>query len=364
MRRSNRDQGENMNETSSARRRVVQWTTGNVGRQAVAAIVTHPDLELVGVFAHDPAKAGRDAAELCGLDEPTGVVATGDVDALLALRPDCVVYTALHLDADEVARILRAGINVVTTSEFLTGTGIGADATATIDEAARAGDATILGTGVNPGFAELFAAISAGISRDVRSITLTESADVTMFANDPNFEAVGWGRPQDDPGHAEAVEAATIVFADGLDVLAALVGLTLDDRRCTVTFAHATEELDIPGMVIPKGHVGGMDVCWDGLVGGTTRLTIRQRWVIGDRIEPTWPVEFGYVVEVDGDPNLRIKLDLWPDGDLAAMDVDDFRALGMRITAVPAVNAIPAVCAAPSGIRTYAELPVITTHMS
>src|SRR5947208_369024 len=98
----------------SGRLRVVQWTTGNVGRQAVGAIVVHPELELVGVFAHDPAKAGRDAAELCGLDEPTGVVATGDVEELLALRPDCVVYTALHLDADEVARILRAGINVVT----------------------------------------------------------------------------------------------------------------------------------------------------------------------------------------------------------------------------------------------------------
>lgn len=354
-----------MDETSGApRRRVVQWTTGNVGRQAVAAIVSHPDLELVGVFAHDPAKAGRDAAELGGLDQPIGVMATGDVDELLALRPDCVVYTPLHFDAVEVARILRAGINVVTTSEFLTGTGIGPAATAALDAAAVAGRATILGTGINPGFAQLFAGLSAGISRDVRSITVTESADVAMFANDPNFAAVGWGRPQSDPGHAEAVEAATLVFSDGLDVLAALVGLTLDERRCTIGFSHATEDLDIPGMVIPKGHVAGMDVHWDGLVRGTTRLGIHQRWIIGDRIEPAWTVEFGYVIEVAGDPNLRIKLDLWPDADLAKMGVDDFRDIGMRITAVPAVNAIPAVCAAPPGIRTYAELPVITTHMT
>lgn len=349
--------------SSSPRRRVVQWTTGNVGRQAVGTVLAHPDLELVGVFAHDPGKAGRDAAELCGLEQPTGVLATGDVDALLALQPDCVVYNALHMDADEVARILRAGINVVTTSEFLTGSGIGAEATATIEAAAQAGGATILGTGVNPGFAQLFAGLSAGISREVRSITVTESADVTLFANDPNFAAVGWGRPGGDPGHAEAVEAATIVFGDGLDVLAALVGLTLDERRCTVTFAHATEDLDIPGMVIPKGHVAGMDVHWDGVVDGTTRLGIHQRWIIGDRIDPAWTVEFGYVVEVEGDPNLRIKLDLWPDGDLAAMDVDDFRSIGMRITATPAVNAIPAVCAAPPGIRTYADLRVITSPM-
>ena len=346
----------------SAPLRIVQWTTGNVGREAVAAIMSHPGLELVGVFAHDPAKVGRDAAELCGLSKPTSVLATDDVDALVALRPDCVVFAALHLDVDRIAQLLRAGINVVTSSEFLTGTAAGPEATAQLADAALAGASTLFGSGVNPGFAQLFAGISAGISRDVRSITVSESADVTMFANDPNFVAVGWGRPKGDPGHAEAVQAATEVFGDGLDVLAALVGLALDERRCTVEFAHATEDLDIPGMVIPTGHVAGMDVRWDGLVAGTARLGIHQRWAIGDRIEPKMPVEFGYVVEVAGDPNVRIKLDLWPDADLAAMDVDDFRAIGMRIVAVPIVNAIPAVCAAAPGIRTYADLPVITTR--
>lgn len=343
--------------------RIVLWTTGNVGREACAAIVSRPDLELVGVFAHSQAKAGRDAAELCGLDFPTGVIATSDVDALLALRPDCVVFVALHLDVRQIAQILSAGINVVTTAEFVTGRGAGPEATATLQAAALAGGATLFGSGINPGFAQVFAALSAGISRDVRSIAITESADVAMFANDPNFAAVGWGRPAADPGHAEAVEEATKVFGDGLDLLAALVGVTLDERRCSVQFAHATEELEVPGMVIGKGHVAGLDVCWDGLVRDVPRLSIRQRWVIGDRIEPAWTVEFGYVVEIAGDPNIRIKLDLWPDGDLAAMGVDEFRATGMRITAVPVVNAIRAVCAAPPGIRTYAELPVITTRM-
>jgi hypothetical protein len=344
--------------------KIVQWTTGNVGREAVAAVMVHPELELIGVFAHDPSKVGRDASELCGLDEPTGVVATGDVDALLALHPDCVIYTPLHIDVDEVCRILRAGANVVTTSEFLTGTSIGAGATAALDSAAREGGATLFGSGINPGFAQLFAAVSAGISRDVRSITVTESADIAMFANDPNFAAVGWGRPPGDPGHVAAVEAATAVFADSLDVFAALVGLELDERKCSIQFAHATEDLDIPGMVIPKGHVAGMDIRWNGLVKGTTRLCTHVLWVIGDRIEPAWTVELGYVVEVAGDPNIRVKLDLWPEGDLTAMGVDEFRGIGMRITAVPPVNAIPAVCAAEPGIRTYADLPVITSRMT
>ena len=184
-----------------------------------------------------------------------------------------------------------------------------------------------------------------------------------MFANDPNFAGVGWGRPANDPGHAEALEAATAVFADALDGMAALVGLTLDERKCTIEFAHATENLDVPGLVVSKGHVAGMDIRWDGIVAGTVRLTLRVRWVLGPLIDPPWTVELGYVVEVEGNPNLRMKLDLWPDGDLASMGIDEFRDVGMRITAVPVVNAIPAVCAAEAGIRTYADLPVVATRM-
>ncbi len=354
-----------MNETSTTTRlRIVQWTTGNVGREALATILSHPQMELVGVFAHDPAKVGRDASELCGLDEPTGVLATADVDALLALRPDCVVFTALRLDADQIGQILRAGINVVTTSEFLTGTGVHPEARADLEAAAIAGGSTLFGSGVDPGFLQPFASLCAGLSRGVRRITMSESADVTMFASDPNFTGVGWGRPPNDPGHVEALEANTLLFSEALDLFASLVGLTLDEKRCSIELAHATEVLDIPGMVIPKGHVAGMDIRWDGLVDAIVRLSINIRWVIGDRTEPSWPVEFGYVVEVEGDPNVRVKFDMWPDGDLTTMGADEFRALGMRITAVPTVNAIPTVCAAAPGIRTYAGLPFITTRMS
>ena len=58
--------------------RAVQWTTGNIGHQTVRALLAHRDLVLVGAYAHSKAKVGRDVAALCGLDEPTGVLATDD----------------------------------------------------------------------------------------------------------------------------------------------------------------------------------------------------------------------------------------------------------------------------------------------
>jgi len=100
--------------------RVVQWSTGNVGHHAVRLIARHPDLELVGLWVHSPDKVGRDAGELVGI-EPLGVAATDDVEAVLALRPDCVSYTATAdlrpgEAIEDMARLLAAGVNVVSSS--------------------------------------------------------------------------------------------------------------------------------------------------------------------------------------------------------------------------------------------------------
>src|SRR5918995_6801941 len=102
-------------------RRVVQFSTGNVGQHSLKAIIGRPDLELVGVHAASPTKIGRDAAELCGLTEPTGIIATDDIDALITRKPDCVVYTAQAetrpMEAiEQLSKLLAAGINVVGSS--------------------------------------------------------------------------------------------------------------------------------------------------------------------------------------------------------------------------------------------------------
>jgi 2,4-diaminopentanoate dehydrogenase len=113
----------------------------------------------------------------------------------LELQPDCIIYTPLHFDVVEVQRILRAGVNIVTSAEFLTGMNLSGSDRAAIEAAARDGDATIFGSGMNPGFAQMVAAISSGISTNVRKASMTESVDVSQFIGDANFQSVGWGRP-------------------------------------------------------------------------------------------------------------------------------------------------------------------------
>src|SRR5205085_10671188 len=92
--------------------------------------------------------------------EPLGVSATNDVDALLALKPDVVVYNPMWIDVDELVRILESGANVVTSASFITGHNLG-DGRDRIAEACRQGGSTMFGSGVSPGFAELLAIVAA-----------------------------------------------------------------------------------------------------------------------------------------------------------------------------------------------------------
>src|SRR4029079_681864 len=166
-------------EGSAMAYRVVQWTTGNVGREAVAAVVAHPDLELVGCYAWSKSKAGRDVGELCGLD-PVGVLATNDVDALRAAKPACVVYSPMWVDVDEMVRILESGVNIVSTAAFITGHSLGEGRQRILDACER-GVTPVFASVITPGFADLIAIASASVCDRVDKITITEAADIAGY---------------------------------------------------------------------------------------------------------------------------------------------------------------------------------------
>jgi len=210
--------------------RVVQWTTGNVGKRSVQVVVTNPALELVGCYAWSPDKVGRDVGELCGIGS-VGVTATNNVEALLALKPDCVVYNPMWTNTDELVAILSAGINVVTTAAFITGHHLGQEDRRRLVEACDAGGATIFGSGVNPGFAELFAILSATICDRVDKVTVTESADTTFYDSPATEIPVGFGTPIDHPDLQAMTAAGTGVFGDGVRLVADALGVELDDVR-------------------------------------------------------------------------------------------------------------------------------------
>ncbi|MDA2889351.1 dihydrodipicolinate reductase [Mycolicibacterium sp. BiH015] len=338
--------------------RVVQWTTGNVGRKSVHAVAANTDLELVGCFAWSPDKVGKDVGELCGID-PLGVRATDDVDALLALKPDCIVYNPMFADVDTLVRILGAGINVVTTSEFITGDTLG-DGRHRIVEACEQGGATIFGSGINPGFIQLFAVVTAGISDRVDRISIVESFDTTIYDSPATEIPMGFGYPIDHPDLQSVTEKGSGIFREAVQLVADALGTHLDEIRCATDYAETTEDLHLPGdWTIAAGCVAGIDVRWTGIVDGRDVIEIRGIWTKGQALQPAWSTTFGYTITVEGRPTIRSTLSFEPPPDFVGETLDDYIMLGLTITAMPAITAIPAVVAAPAGIATYTDLPLL-----
>ncbi|MDZ7675441.1 MAG: hypothetical protein U5K30_10290 [Acidimicrobiales bacterium] len=336
--------------------RVVQWTTGNVGKQSVEAIAAIPHLELVGCYAWSDDKAGKDVGELCGL-EPLGVAATNDVDELLALQPDCVVYNPMWHSTDELVRILEAGVNVVTTAAFINGDELGVDKDELADACVRGGS-SLFGSGISPGFIELLGIATSGLCDRVDCIRISEQANTTFYDSPETEKPAGFGRPMDDPDLQPMASRGTAVFAEGVALVADALGVELDEIVCEPEYAAAVEDLDLGSWQIPSGHVAGVAASWQGRVGGRTIVELNVRWKKGETMDPDWEIKDGWVIEVEGRPTVRSQIDFLPPPDFEAETMEEFMVLGHIMTAIPVINAIPGVVDADPGIVTYTDLPL------
>ena len=327
---------------------VVQWTTGKTGTAAVKGILDRPDLKLVGCYAWSADKSGVDVGELCGIDS-TGVTATNDIDALLALRPDCVSYMPFRPDFDHLERILRAGVNVSTTMYMLSGHGYGSDVHERLVSAALAGGASLYASGIYPGHAPNVALAASAMCRRIDRLSVLESLDVQGYANEQMFRAMGFDADPSDPSAAAACEAACGSFGDQIPVMAHQLGVSIDDVRFTVELAIADRDVDFGFMTLGAGRVAGFRGTIAGMVGERSVVECRFVWKLGEAMTPNWPVTDGYVIEVEGDPGVRVKIEAL-EGHLD----------GATTTAMPVVNAIPSVVAAPPGIVNSGRLPFVT----
>lgn len=340
---------------SGSHHRIVQWNTGNVGKSSVQAIAANPGLELVGCYAWSKDKVGRDVGELCG-GTPLGVTATDDVDALLALKPDCVVYNAMWPNVGELVRILSAGINVVATASFITGHNLG-EGRDEILAACERGGSTIFGSGVSPGFAELLAIVAANACDRVDKVTIQESADTTFYDSPETEKPVGFGRRIDDPDLGPMAAQGTAIFEEAVRLIAGSLGVELDEVRCDAEYAQTTEDLDLGSWTIAAGCVAGVYASWKGIIAGETVIDLNVRWRKGQSLEPDWQLgPDGWKITVDGRPTVTMQVGFLPPPYFEATTLEEFMVLGHIMTAMPPIHAIPAVVAAAPGIATYNDL--------
>jgi hypothetical protein len=341
--------------------RVIQWATGGVGCAAIQGMVNHPELQLVGCWVHSRAKDGRVAGELAGI-APLGVAATRDVDALLALDADCVLYSPILADAALVERILRSGKNVVTPlGWFFPWRG---QDFAALEVACHVAGVTLHGTGIHPGgITERFPLMVSALSGSITHVRAEEFSDIRTY-NAPGVigDIMLFGKTPEEAAQSPMVSFLATGFLQSIDMVAAALGVALDEAKTTRhEIAVATRPIDSPIGPIPPGRVAAQRFTWEGTVDGASFMTVRTNWFMGqEHLEPAWT--FGhegerFEVEIGGDPPVKMTFHgLHP----ASIAEGLKRNRGIVATAMHCVNAIPYVCRAAPGIRTYLDLPLVS----
>lgn len=345
--------------------RVAGWSTGNVGRHAIAGIDAHPELDLVGLWVSNPDKVGQDAGRLAGLDRDLGVPATGSVDEILALRPDCVVHSAmadhrLFEALDDLERLLRAGINVVSSGPVFLQypSGDAAAMAEGVRAAAAAGGASLFVNGIDPGFAnDALALAVTGISERIEQVRCMEICNYATYDQEMIvFDVMGLGRSMDDVPMLLQPGILTMAWGSVVHQLAAGLGVELDAVEESYERLPAPDAFDISSGHVEKGTVAGLRFEVRGMRGGRAVCVLEHVTRLRDDIAPDWPQPAGescYRVVVTGEPNYTLDLQL------LATD-GDHNTAGLKATAMRLVNAIPAVVAAPPGLVTALDLPQVT----
>jgi hypothetical protein len=345
--------------------RVVQFSSGNVGRHALRSIIQRSELELVGVHASSPDKIGRDAAELCGLAERTGVVATDDLDALVALGADCVVYTSqaeTRPDAAlaEITAFLAAGTNVVGTSLVWLVYPPHADAwlREPLIAACAAGGTTMYVNGIDPGFSgDLLPLAALSLTERADEILVQEICDYGSY-DDAEFTGVSFGfgtRPDNVPMLFLPGVLASI-WGGPVQLLADELGVVVDELRERHETWTATETIDCTMMTVAPGEVAAVRFAVEGIVGGRPAIVMEHVNRLTAAAAPDWPVPPEgrpgvHRVVVRGVPGIEINTHV-------GNEHTDHNEAGVIATAAKAVNAIAAVCAATTGLTSLRDLPV------
>ena len=344
--------------------RVIQWATGTVGIHAVPGIVAHPQLELAGLWVHSDNKAGQDAGVLCG-GKPVGVIATQDVDALLALDADCICYTA-NSDlrpgqvVEDLCRMLASGKNVVNTSfvPLLYPRSAGDGVYEQLQAACEQGGTSFYTSGIDPGYGNAGLAIhTLSLCKEVRSVRMMEIVNYDTWDNPfTMFEIMGFGKP--DPSHSIllAPGSTTLAWGPVLELVAAAIGLELTAIEERNEILLAERDFDIASGRISKGTISGMRFEIVGKVGDEERIVVEHVTRLRDEDAPHWPQGEGYRILIEGEPHLKLELEL-------SSDVGDHNHAGCLATAMHVLNAIPAVCEASPGVKTLLDLPVYSASV-
>jgi len=351
--------------------RVVVWATGGIGSIAIRAIQRRPEIELVGVWVHSQEKVGKDAGELA-TGEPIGLTATDDADALIALKPDCVVYAASGPERDALAipdyvKLLEAGINVVTTSTTRLVNPHAYEPAQWREQlvaAAKQGNASLYASGIEPGFAADY--LPLVLSTQSSSIEKIHSFEIGLYDDygvpDIMINGLGFGQPLDYQPWISFPGAIAGEWHGQIGLIANALGVELQEVREGFDRAPTDRTLHVAMGTVEAGTCGAIRMQAIGVVDGREAIVVEHITRLAHDVAPDWPTGIGdlsYRVAITGDPDIDCTLTATLKDPRCAGVADMTSGAGAMVaTAMRVLNAVPYIVAAEAGLLSSVDLPL------
>jgi len=343
--------------------KVIQWATGAMGKTALRAVIDHPGLELVGLFVYSPKKVGVDAGKIANRAD-TAVLATNNIDDILALEADVVLHMAqiqspYSCHNDDICRLLASGKNLISINGHSYPQYWGEDYLDKFTAACEQGQSTLLGSGLNPGYiTEKIATLATSICLEVSHVEVTEIVDCRKVQN-PNyvFDMLGFGSPCDkinpnDPKWPPA-EILTGMYSEVVAHLVKRLGYQLERVETDHILYPASSDIEMAAGLIKQGTVSHTNWRWHGIVDGKPLVTLSIHWIMENAHldDPDYSI---WGIKVKGLPEIDISVDLGtPEGHPYKTTAEQYGVAGSLI------NSIPGLIGSPSGIR---EVPLSDVH--
>jgi hypothetical protein len=334
----------------SKKLKVIQWYTGEIARHQIRTIAKSPSLELVGAFVHHEEKAGIDVGRIAGI-EPLGVLATNDMEKMLSLDADCVLYNPPTEHYDEIIPILASGKNVI--SIIAGWNPKKRKSFPAVLEACEKGQSSLYGTGLNPGLSYELALLGSSICTEVDSIYI-KTCEPQSTLSEVFLRMFGFGKTEEEL--ASGARGAYGIFARSLhqvtDLLCEELGLPHDGTDFSYEFEPATKDYE-DKISVKQGTMAGLLLKASTTLAGLPVATIELRFLLGpEYVRESWLAEGpsqGWIeVDVRGVPGSRITHEIYADDHL----------IGTWATGTKAIHAIPFVCAAKPGLLSPTDLPL------
>lgn len=338
--------------------RVIQWSSGNIGRAIIRDIAQRDELELAGLYVYSPDKAGRDAGEIAGI-ETLGIAASMSVEAMLSTEADVVIHTPLpslvygdDLDADinTICQLLASGKNVITTVGYMYPEVHGPELVARLEGACQQGGSTFHSTGLNPGWlGDLLPLTMSALSSRIDQILVREITNFEFYPSpEIMFGMMGFGKSDEE--FAKTAKRhhfwLTGLFRENIQMMADGLGIELDGIADSMELAYAPADLQPAAGLINKGTIAGQHWQWAGMKNGRKLIVHETVWRMHQSVAPQWPEGDNSII-IEGKPRMQINFEA------------DWIEDGLLATGMHALNAVPYVMAAEPGIKTLLDLPWI-----